>query len=207
MNDERAGRAATAEELFDHTLSIADTAQEALDQGEAVRDEVARTLEAIDSSYKAVMAEINELKKELRDAYMPAAVQRALKVCQSTMDDFAKRSGVILEDIQFTADKMKMRLVGQVGLAVAAAAVLLVVICWFCLHWIPSLDDIQKRQSEAAGLQKEISDITAELKAVKGRFVQVKGQWYARYDFAPPDKICNIDPNDPQSCGTYILVK
>jgi len=44
MNDDRIGRATTPEELFDHTLSIADTAQEALNQGEAMRDEVARTL-------------------------------------------------------------------------------------------------------------------------------------------------------------------
>ena len=205
MNDDRIGRATTPEELFDHTLSIADTAQEALNQGEAMRDEVARTLKAIGSSYKAVMAEITQHKKELKDAYVPAAVQRAVKESQNTLDDFAKRSGIILGEVQRTADKVKKRLVRQVGLAVAAAAVLLAAICWFCLSWIPSLDDIQKRQSEVAGLQKQIGDLTSELKAMKGRFVQVKGKWYARYDYSPPYNVC--DPNDAQSCGTYILVK
>jgi nitrate/nitrite-specific signal transduction histidine kinase len=205
MNDERTGRTTTPEELFDHTLSIADTSQEALLEGEAVRDEVRRTLEAIDSSYKAVMAEITQHKKELKEAYAPETVQRAVKVSQRTLDEFAKRIAVILEEIQRTADKVKKRLVGQVGLAVAAAAVLLAAICWFCLQWIPNLDDIEKRQLEVAGLQKQIGDFTYELKAMKGRFVQSKGQWYARYDYAPPFTVC--DPNDAQSCGTYILVK
>lgn len=205
MNDERTGRATTPEELFDHTLSIADTAEEALNQGEAVRDEVERTLKAIDSSYNAVMAEITKHKKELKDSYVPATVQRAVKVSQNTLDEFVKRSGVILEEMQRTANKMKRRLVLQVGVAGTAAAISLAAICWFCLQWIPSLDDIQKRQSEVAGLQKELSDLTSELKAMKKRFVQVKGQWYARYDFVPPVTIC--DPNDQQSCGTYVLVK
>src|ERR1700738_689650 len=115
MNDDRTGRATTPEELFDHTLSIADTAHEALNQGEAMRDEVARTLETIGGSYKAVMAELTEHKKELKDAYVPAAVQRAVKVSQNTLDDFAKRSGVILEEIQRTADKVKKRLVVLAG--------------------------------------------------------------------------------------------
>ena len=134
-------------------------------------------------------------------------MEHAVGVSQRTLDNFTKSIEVILGEIQHTADKVRTRRLARSAWETGAAAITLAAICWFCLQWIPSLDDIQKRQAAAAGLQKEISDLTSELKAMKGRFVQAKGQWYARYDFAPPVNICNIDPNDPQSCGTYVLVK
>jgi ribosome-associated translation inhibitor RaiA len=205
MNDERTGRAATPEELFDHTLSIADTAEQALNQGEAVRDEIERAIEKIDTSYADVVAKFERHQKELKESYVPGVVVHAVAVSQRTLDNFKKSIEVILGEIQRTADKVRTRRLARSAWETGAAAITLAAICWFCLQWIPSLDDIQKRQAKAAGLQKEINDLTFELKAMKGRFVQSHGQWYARYDYAPPYTVC--DPNDGQSCGTYILVK
>ena len=77
-------------------------------------------------------------------------------------------------DKSSTADKVRTRRLTRAAWETGAAAITLAAICWFCLQWIPNLDDIQKRQSKVAGLQKEISDLTSQLKSMKSRFVQVR---------------------------------
>ena len=206
MNDDRNGRTTTPEELFDHVLSIADTSQEALLEGEAVRDEARRTLVATGQSYASIMAEIAKHQKELRDSYVPATVESAVNASQRTLDEFVKGTGAILNEIQIVADKVKNRMLRHIALGTGAAALLLTAICWLLLQWVPSLDDIQKRQSDTVSLQKQISEFTSTLKGMKSRFFETNGQWYARYDLAPPVTAC-IDPKDPMSCATYIRVK
>lgn len=202
----------TPELFFAQAVILADHGRQSLLNAEKVRQQLSDAVDKFGKSKEELLADIDKKHKELKRTYAPEAMETAANSARATVARFQSDIDSIIENVSARADRLANGLIFRVPVWSVVSAAVITVFVWLALQWIPSLDEIQQRQSEFQTLNQQVAGLLAnkdklnsEVELLRGRLVEVKGQWYARYDPAPVT-IC-LDPNRQNTCAAYVRVR
>jgi hypothetical protein len=180
---DRKGEAPTAEEFFDHCLTLADTVAQNLLATRAIQNETKRALDGVNGAHAASKQDLDALARllvqqgaTLQGMYAPAAVSEAsMKAAALVASLETKVNGLTLQ-VEHAASATMGAFSRRAWVASGMGAMFLLVVVGLVWRLIPSLDEIKTRRAERDQLDDDIAYLTYKSIDYEGvKWIRVDG--------------------------------